>query len=80
MEVYPARKGASPGSAKLSDAHEEGSQVCERASERLFAKKQRTLQPGSRYSSRDVPYSVASFNHSDRAWILAVGVGVHIRW
>ena len=33
VAVYPARKGASPGSAKLSDAHEEGSQVCERASE-----------------------------------------------
>ena len=36
VEVYPARKDASPGSVKLSDAHNEGYQVCERASERLF--------------------------------------------
>ena len=36
VEVYPARKGASPGSAKLFNTHEEGSQVSEGVSERLF--------------------------------------------
>ena len=41
VEVYPARKGASPGSAKLSDVHEEGSQVCERASERYAVRGRR---------------------------------------
>ena len=33
MEIYLERKGTSPRSARLSDTHEEGSQVQKQASE-----------------------------------------------